>query len=265
MPNVTLKVKVEPDFSEFNRQLKGKKLGLGSGIKSKAKGETEGIEVKGFKKLLASVFGITAILKALNFIIGPVLALLSAILVLLFLPLIPILRPALVALSNFTKKFAEFARMSKKGWELFLSNPTKAMWILIEKALTSLKEAILSGLITLAQNIIGTLNKIPGINVKIPQNPFLQSNASRSDSSGGSGIIPSSPLFNQSTPTGQRDVPPPVIVNLNNPVVQTPHDANTLADKVANKVIGIFKSGLTRTLPLLRWQKRLKKKWKRLW
>lgn len=235
-----LKVRIIPDMSLFNRELSRGVSGVGG--KGRSGGKKEGIEVKGFKKLLASVFGITAILKSLNFILGPALAILSAVMTLLFIPLIPLLKPVLIGLGKFVKKFAEFARMSKKGWELFLNDPSGGLKIIFTKIITSLKEKILSGLISLGQTFVGAINKIPGVNIPIPQNPFLQSRA------GGTSVPSPSRNFNMSTPTGPESTPPPVNISFPNMSVASTHDANTVVDKVLNAL----KNNLVRQVPFLR-------------
>ena len=62
------------------------------------------------KRVLVSIVSIAAILTALDFIIRPMAALLTAILTLLFLPLIPVMLPAFKVLAKWIPKLAEFSK-----------------------------------------------------------------------------------------------------------------------------------------------------------
>jgi len=119
MADIDLKVKLIPDVREIDKELKKKrKLGLGvGGARGGAFGGTiggaaiggaagatvaggKGLKVAGFTKLLGLIGIGVAILDALNFIIKPIMDLFKVILTILFLPLIPILKPVLIALGR---------------------------------------------------------------------------------------------------------------------------------------------------------------------
>ena len=289
---LNLKVKIIPDMSQFNRDLKRGVIGVGNGrtpkdtgkgivgdiqnqlkninksiirtssetqlkelvkrrdvlkdeLSKKLTGKKDELKVAGFGKLLGFVAISAGILKGLEFFIKPILQLLNAVLALLFLPLVPILKPVLIGLGKFVKKFAEFQRKSKEGWELFLSgNAWDVLKNTIVNGLGALKDKILDGLVTLGQKIINgfinAVNRIPFVNI-----PNVGGGR------GGTSTFvppPSGTGFNMSTPSGPEFAPPPVNISFPNMSVASTHDANNVADRV----LSIFKSGLTRTLPLLR-------------
>ncbi len=267
---LTLKVRLIPDMSQFNRDLKRGVTGVG-GNGRKPSGKGAEVQVTGFGKMLGLLGIVAGVIKSIDFIVGPIMKLLGATLALLFVPLIPILKPLLEKWSAWLGKFStksnvlrdflgaseeEQKSMAKKKigelWEDFKSSWKRAWnntvadfqddWKKFSNLLDNvIKPALKSAFESVINAIIGIINKLPGINV-----PSV-------GGGDGGGAVPSpSRGLNMSTPSGPEFATPPVIVNVNDPVVQTPHDANMLADRVANKVIGIFKSGLTRTLPLLR-------------
>lgn len=104
MAEGTIKVILDPDTRKLDRALKGKRIGVGGGgeTASQKKQQKESTILTGLtKRVLATVASIALILTALDFILKPMAALLTAILTLLFLPLIPLFKPALKALADF--------------------------------------------------------------------------------------------------------------------------------------------------------------------
>ena len=240
-----LKVRIIPDMSQFNNALKRGVTGVG-GPGRKPSGKNAEVQVTGFGKLLKFSAIAAGILKGLEFFIKPILQLLNAVLALLFLPLVPILKPVLIALGGFVKKFADFQRKSKEGWDLFLSgNAWDVLKNTIVNGLGALRDKLLDCLVRLGQKIINgfinAVNKIPFVNIP---------NVGGGRGGGTSTFVPppAGTGANMNTPSGDAFAPPPVNISFPNMSVTSTHDANTVADKVLN----IFKSGLTRTLPLLR-------------
>ena len=101
MADMDLRVRLIPDTRKLDQALKAQKgVGLGSAA-SGSKGVGADVSIKGFGKLLGLVGGIGVILSSLDFIIKPVMNILKAVLTLLFLPLIPVMKPAMIALAKF--------------------------------------------------------------------------------------------------------------------------------------------------------------------
>lgn len=107
-----IKILLDPDTRKLDRALKGTKIGVGGvkgdvgeGNKSQKKqAKNSDVMVGITKKLLGTVASVVAILTALEFIIRPLAALLTAVLALFFLPLIPIVRKII---DFFTKESKE--------------------------------------------------------------------------------------------------------------------------------------------------------------
>ncbi len=102
MAETDLKVTLIPDTRKLDRALKGKRIGGGNGKGSKEdikQTKNSGMMLGVSKKMLGKMGIIGAVLTGLDFIIRPVMAILKAILTLLFLPLLPILKPALKILA----------------------------------------------------------------------------------------------------------------------------------------------------------------------
>ena len=132
-----IKILLDPDTRKLDRALKGQRVGVGGGDSTSQKKQAkESTILTGLtKRVLISIASIAAILTALDFIIRPMAALLTAVLTLLFLPLIPIMIPAFKVMSKWIPKIAEFSRRATEvvqklvdffaGTELgkFLRNP----------------------------------------------------------------------------------------------------------------------------------------------
>ncbi len=108
----TIKVILDPDTKKLDRALKGKRVGVGGReTASQKKQQKESTILTGLtKRVLVSVASIAAILTALDFIIKPMAALLTAILILLFLPLIPVMLPLFKVMTKWIPRIAEFSR-----------------------------------------------------------------------------------------------------------------------------------------------------------
>ncbi len=76
MGETTLKVILEPDTRKLDKELKGKKLGLGVDSATGAGKKGKGIEIAGFGKLLGFAGIAATVLSALDFVLSPILNLL---------------------------------------------------------------------------------------------------------------------------------------------------------------------------------------------
>ena len=116
MAETKLKIILEPDTRKLDRALKGKRIGAEGKVSKEGKKQAKdsGLMVGLTTRLLATVASIGLILTALDFIIRPLAALLTAILTLFFLPLIPIIKPVFTLLGKSIKGWADLApRISK--------------------------------------------------------------------------------------------------------------------------------------------------------
>lgn len=98
----------------FSKQIKGltKSIGVGApGAEGMGIGGKSGLKMAG---TLAAIFGV---LDAMSFIIKPIMNLFKVILMLFFLPLIPIFKPAMQALAAFIKWFAPVMQKAAKWTE----------------------------------------------------------------------------------------------------------------------------------------------------
>jgi len=109
-----LRVRLIPDSRELQKAIRGsqrdaigrsaKGSAIGTGIAAGVgAGVGKGIKVTGFGKMLAALFGINAFVSAIRPLLEPVLKLLSAIMLLFFVPLIPLLKPFLTIMAEKVK------------------------------------------------------------------------------------------------------------------------------------------------------------------
>ena len=126
MAKADIRIKLIPDTKELDKALKKPgKLGLAFGG-GNGEGKSEKTTAKGVTKGLGIIGAILGVLSSLDFIIKPVFALFRAILTLLFLPLIPIMKPALKAMADALPKLIELSiSMSDKIQQMvdFFSQP----------------------------------------------------------------------------------------------------------------------------------------------
>ncbi len=128
MAKMDLRVRLIPDTRELDKALKTKKAGLGSAASTGTKGVGADVSIKGFGKLLGLVGGMGLVLSSLDFIIKPVMSLLKAVLALLFIPLIPIMKPAMIALAKFVPPLLNVMKKIEGFVEkvvLFFSRPAE--------------------------------------------------------------------------------------------------------------------------------------------
>ncbi|MCP6727484.1 MAG: hypothetical protein KJI69_05750 [Patescibacteria group bacterium] len=116
MAEGTIKVILDPDTRKLDRALKGKRVGVGDGeTPTQKKQQKESTILTGLtKRVLVTVASIAAVITALDFIIRPLAALLTAILTLLFLPLLPFFKPALQAIAAFLPILAKVSQEATK-------------------------------------------------------------------------------------------------------------------------------------------------------
>lgn len=271
MAEGTIKIILDPDTRKLDRALKGIKVGVGGGKEtaSEKKQEKEITALVGIsKKALGSILGIVGILSALDFIIKPLFSLLTAILTLLFLPLLPFFKPGLEALAAFMPVMAKFSqkatiiaekifkgvtdglteivRWTIKLWDVFkgfikgVANLGVWVWEQIIKPgfepLLAVGELIWltilkPGFDFVKQALISAANAIIDlVNRLIPGTRF---NISRVGPSQTIAPIPnqSFPAPNQSFPASNNTV------TINNPVVREKSDIKKIADAVS-KVLG---------------------------
>ena len=113
MAEGTIKIILDPDTRKLDRALKGKRVGIGGagGGKSQKKQEKNSDVLVGIsKRVLASIAGIALVITSLDFIIKPLVALLTAILTLLFLPLVPVMKPLFKVLAKWIPQIAKFSQ-----------------------------------------------------------------------------------------------------------------------------------------------------------
>jgi len=118
-----LKLKIIPDMAQLKKALSNLKVGVGGkaspqvGTKKDNSGESKKIlsSLSGIGKLLGLVAAGTVIISAIMKFVEPIFKLFGIILTLLFLPLIPLLKPVLLALAGLAKKLGAIGQSFLKG------------------------------------------------------------------------------------------------------------------------------------------------------
>lgn len=131
MAKTTLEVELIADTRKLDRALKGKKIGVGGAGKESSiqKKQTKdmGALVGISGKILGSVAIVAAVLSGLDFIIKPLAAILTAIMTLLFLPLIPVFKPALEAMAAFMPVMVKVSQELTKIVEFWFNKVTDGL------------------------------------------------------------------------------------------------------------------------------------------
>ena len=248
MAILDLKVRIIPDMAQFKRDIQKGVTGVGGGGK-KPSGKGGDVAISGFGKLLGLVGGLFVLAKSLNFIIEPVMKLLNATLALLFIPLIPILKPVLQKWGEFLRKIspgakglAEFFGLDEEEQKKEVKNKISEMWQRFKEFfVSSFKRALAEDIkswkelmarwrerILVAGDLItSALTSVRNaiirwINIFLPKR--FEINA---------GVAPSPNASFASPGEGISSFPTTNTVNINNPVVQNSSDINKIADAVS--------------------------------
>lgn len=139
MVDMSLKVRIIPDTRELDKSLRGKKIGLGSGAKTTTGGGGAGASLKiaGMGKLLGIVGVVATVVSALGDFLKPIFSLFRVILSLLFLPLIPILKPVLKGLGKLASELAPIMiKLTKKVEEVLTPRLEKLIEGIVDFVIT---------------------------------------------------------------------------------------------------------------------------------
>ena len=248
MALLDLKVRIIPDMTKLKQDIQRGITGVGG---KKPSGKGGEVAVTGFGKVTGILAGLFALIKSIDFIISPVMKLLSAMIAVLLLPLIPILKPTLmgwasiikfikpimVKISSFVETLVNMFGGGVAGalawiWGNILEpiwNGLKASfeWVIgkirgawegFVNMIITVKDWIRQAFTDVINAIINVVNKLPLINI-----PNI------------SGAVAPSPGLNFSTPQGPTRVNQggTMSININNPIVQTRSDIQEIADKVS--------------------------------
>jgi len=284
MAETNLTVNLKPNTRELDRALKGKKIGVGGGpggkeAASQKKQERSISDLVGIsRKALGSAFAILGILSALDFVIKPLFSLLTAILTLLFLPLLPVFKPGLEALAKFIPIMAKFSEKATavvqkifdvvtdkltiaiswiiKLWKVFAGFvkgiATLGLWVwteIIKPGMLFLldvgeriwNEILKPGFDFIKQALISAANAIIDLINRLPG-----VSVGRIGGGGGGATQTIAPIPNQSFPAPNQSFPTSSnTVTINNPIVREKSDIKKIADAVS-KVLGaqVLRGGL---------------------
>lgn len=259
MPLLDLKVRVIPDMKEFNRKVQQGVSGGGAGGRDNRgqSGKGANVQVSGFGKLLGIAGGIAAILSSVEFVVKPVMELLKATIALLFIPLVPILKPLLKAWANFIKFMKPVFEKIRDGVERFVAvigdgiswvweNILEPIWEGLKKAfnwliekltnigdkvkdageflaekLRGVKDFVVQGFQNVVNAVIDVINRIPGVSVG-----HVGGNTAPSPvSSSGQSLDPNA--FGAGGQSIQNTI------NLNNPQVSNSRNIRNIAEDIA--------------------------------